>query len=294
MRLITRHKGFDFKIHGLGFATSFYRSEPDDDGCDVGEYEAYLRADLNHPQLVRGARWVLTDNPQPHQPFHLHVGMEAGRGEYRPADYCARLEFVKWNDACIQTFFKGAREGASPISSRVLVGSDDLEYLMLVPVREGGKESEGMLADRITATWASVRLQPLNQCYVVWMNPLKGIRCVVSERFIRIVPHQYRERIPAQSDLWYAPVGNDELPDKVVEGVPDLMDDIAGYDCEPLIHRLRDQAERVDIGFRVVLDGGLCWVVFKVPLRGFNVEGVQCFRSPFETFPAAGEVGHGR
>lgn len=216
--------------------------------------------------------------------------MESGRQELRPCDYCARLEFIDRQQVASNSLAEASGMVVGP--GRVsLGGGHDLEYLMLVPVRESRKDAQGVLTDRITATRALVWLQPLNQCPMVFMDPAQGVRCEIGERLVAIHPREYRERIPIGSAAWFVLVGYDELPDEVVQRGADLMDDVAGYDPEVLWDRLGRQAERMDVGFRVVLDRGLTRIVLRKPQPDFQMEGLKCFRSPSEARSTTGEVG---
>ncbi len=134
---------------------------------------------------------------------HLHVRVEACRSELGPADYCALVSFADRGDPAVKDCLPVVSDELdfTDGTSRV-VQMDDLQYLVLVGVRQCGEDAQRVLHP----FWMVVRLQPLNVCHVVWMYAPQTIPCVLDERHIVWEGVADRELIAPTAPAWFSPL----------------------------------------------------------------------------------------
>jgi len=269
----------------------------------VGPVDAEARHNQMHDPCNRAetpndGEAVFEHQESPPRVLHVHVRVEAvGSGLY-PADYCARVSVFGGRPPADTDGVGCVRIEVDRERGSRFFDSDRLQYLVLVSVGERRESAERMLIqggrDIGRPIWAHVRLQPLNLCCMAWADPSELAPCLVGESLAFFEIAHDRELISPHSAAWGFAVEEDELPDEIVERCPQLMDDVAGYDPEPEWWRLIAQSEQVDVGFRVVLDGGRVGIVFAHPNPEFLIEGIQLVTCPHEARHTAFEVGSWR
>lgn len=255
---------------------------PDDSGHARGE-----NAQTENKAVVGSAEV----HPEGAVDLHVHILVANGGPGFHPTDYCARFEIWRGvNPAVDNQVVVYAGDLPHETVARAMNADRELEFLMFVLIGQFSEETEGVEPKGLPGRWMLVRLQPLDECSMFWMHPAQGVSRALGEGVMVVIGKQDREAIPPWSPAWFFPVEDDELPDEIVEGCPQLMDDVAGGDPEPERRKLRLQAKNVDVGFRVVLSHRHIYVVLPDPDSGFLVEGVQCLLAPSDAGSAHREV----